>query len=279
VTASTEAPKRTDAGGDETAKPSVPAAIAPGVYWLAVGRGLMRSNVYFVRAGTSWVLIDAGSRGCAAAIRDAASALFGADAPAAAILLTHSHPDHAGAARELSSLWGCSLHLHPEEMPLARGDLAIVRRYPNPLDRWLVLPLLRGLPTSRREAILAASSLADVALPFDPDKAPPALPGWRCVPSPGHTPGHVSYFRPSDRVLLTGDAIVTVDLNSLPGLLFRKPRLSPPPRYVTWNWRLAKDSVASLARLQPHVLAGGHGSPLAGPTVAADLQTLVRSLS
>ena len=77
----------------------------------------------------------------------------------------------------------------------------------------------------------------------------------------------------------TGDAIVTVDLNSLPGLLFRKPRLSPPPRYVTWNWRLAKETVASLAQLEPRVLAGGHGEPITGPTLQASLQALTRSLS
>ncbi len=279
MTTSTEVPKRTQAGSDEAASRPAPEAIAPGVHWLPVGKGLMRSNVYFVRAGPSWVLIDTGSQGCAAAILAAASALFGSDTPAAAILLTHSHPDHAGSGRELSSVWRCPLHLRPEELPLTRGDLAEVRRYPNPLDRWLVLPLLRVLPASRREATLAASSLADVVLPLDPGKPPPALPEWRCVPSPGHTPGHASYYRPSDGVLLTGDAIVTVDLNSLPGLLFRKPRLSPPPRYVTWNWRLAKQSVASLAQLQPRVLAGGHGEPMAGPALQASLQALVRSLS
>lgn len=275
----TEEPKRPPARSNEAASGPAPAAIAPGVHWLPVGKGFMRSNVYFLRAGSSWVLIDTGSQGGAAAILRAGSALFGPDTPAAAILLTHSHPDHVGSARELSSVWGCPLYLHPDELPLTRGDLAVVRRYPNPLDRWVVLPLLQALPASRREATLAASSLADVALPFDPDQPPPTLPGWRCIPSPGHTPGHVCYYRPSDGVLLTGDAIVTVDLNSLPGLLFRKPRLSPPPRYVTWNWRLAKGSVASLARLEPRVLGGGHGVPVAGPTLRASLQSLVRSLS
>jgi glyoxylase-like metal-dependent hydrolase (beta-lactamase superfamily II) len=273
----TEAVKRTPTRGASTTNPPAPAAIAEGVYWLPVGRGLMRSNVYFVRAGPSWALVDTGSQGCATEILAAASTLFGSHAPPAAILLTHSHADHAGSARELTSAWGCPLHLHPDELPLARGDLAAVRRYPNPLDRWLILPILRLLPLPRRDAIVAASSLADLALPFDPKREPPGLPGWRCVPSPGHTPGHVAYFRPNDRVLLTGDAIVTVDLNSLPGILFRKPCLSPPPRYVTWDWKRANDSVASLARLQPRVLAGGHGAPASGAALTADLRTLARS--
>lgn len=88
----------------------MPAAIAQGVYWLPVGRGLMRSNVYFVRAGSAWALIDTGSQGCAAAIVEAASALFGSDTPPEAILLTHSHVDHAGSARELTRIWSCPLY-------------------------------------------------------------------------------------------------------------------------------------------------------------------------
>ena len=279
VTASTEgtarfAPGRGGAGGIV-----VPVGIAPGVYSLCVGKGLMRSNVYFVCAGSSWVLVDTGSRGCGGSIQEAAAALFGPESSAAAILLTHSHPDHAGSACELVRVWGCPLYLHPDELPLAGGDIAVVRPYSNPLDRWLVLPLLRILPRSKREAMLAESSLAGVACALDPDDEPPGLPGWRCIANPGHTPGHVSYFRPSDRVLLAGDAIVTIDLNSLSGLLFRKPRLSPPPRYVTWNWRLARDSLAALASLEPSVVGGGHGVPLAGPTLAADLYALARRLS
>jgi hypothetical protein len=42
-------------------------------------RGIMRSNVYFVRSGSSWLLIDAASANCAKEIRQAAVSLFGAD--------------------------------------------------------------------------------------------------------------------------------------------------------------------------------------------------------
>jgi glyoxylase-like metal-dependent hydrolase (beta-lactamase superfamily II) len=275
----TEAAEKTVPEREQETRVGTPVQIAPGVHWLAVGKGLMRSNVYLVRAASSWALIDAGSRGCGASIQEAAAGLFGPDRSPASILLTHSHPDHAGSARELARLWSCPLYLHPDELPLAGGEISVFRRYPNPLDRWLVLPLLRMLPKSRREAILAESSLAGVALAFDPDGELPGLPGWRSIANPGHTPGHVSYFRASDRVLLTGDAVVTVDLNSLSGLLFRKPRPSPPPRYVTWDWQQAKASVAALAGLEPRVLAGGHGKPLAGPSLAADLQMLAQRLS
>ncbi len=43
---------------------SQPQEIAPDVYCMEVGTGIMRSNVYFVRSGSSWVLIDAASAKC-----------------------------------------------------------------------------------------------------------------------------------------------------------------------------------------------------------------------
>ena len=64
---------------------------------------------------------------------------------------------------------------------------------------------------------------------LDPDGCPPGLPGWRCVPAPGHTPGSLAFFRPAGRVMLTGDAILTIDPN------------------CAWSWAQACESVAPLA--------------------------------
>jgi hypothetical protein len=99
------------------------------------------------------------------------------------------------------------------------------------------------------------------------------------VPTPGHTPGHVAFFRSEDRVLITGDAVLTVDLNSLPGLLAGRHRAAGPPYISTWNWPAAKRSVAVLARLQPEVLACGHGQPITGRGAAAGLASLSARLS
>ena len=76
---------------------SQPQEIAPGVYCMETGKGIMRSNVYFVRSGSSWALIDTASANCGRVIQKAAESLFGANTRPAAILLTHSHPDHAGS--------------------------------------------------------------------------------------------------------------------------------------------------------------------------------------
>ncbi|MCL5735682.1 MAG: MBL fold metallo-hydrolase [Actinobacteria bacterium] len=248
--------------------PGGPHEIAEGVYLLEVGKGLMRSNVYFVGSGSSWVLIDAASAGHEQHIQEAAASLFGAIPRPQSILLTHSHPDHAGSARALARRWDCPVYLHPAEMPMASGDIAQFRPYANPLDRWLVFPLLRLMGRRRSKAILAAASFADVTRPLSLSAEPPGLPDWQAVPTTGHTPGHVAFFREPDGVLVAGDALVTVDLNSPLGFLVGGQRVSGPPWYTTWNRSAAKSSVARLAGLEPYIVAGGHGLPISGPDTA-----------
>jgi glyoxylase-like metal-dependent hydrolase (beta-lactamase superfamily II) len=136
------------------------------------------------------------------------------------------------------------------------------------------VPLLRAMGTRRREAVLGRSSLGAVARAFEPGSGVPGVPGWECIPTPDHTPGHVSYFRPGDRVLISGDALVTVRINSVTGLLMRRPGVSGPPWYTTWNPAAARQSLDRLARLEPAVLAGGHGTPVTGTETAAALAAL-----
>jgi len=244
--------------------------IAPDVFCLGPW-GRTQTAVYFVRAGSSWALIDAGWANDASRIERAAGSLFGADSRPAAILLTHCHPDHAGSALPLARIWDCAVYVHPDELPIAIADFAAMVASAGPLDRWVVLPLMRAMGRRRREKVLSRSNLREVARTFEPDVGVPGLPGWECIPTPGHTPGHVSYFRASDRVLITGDALVTLKVNSWAGLLLGRPGLSGPPWYTTWSRRAARQSVDTLARLEPTVLAGGHGKPMTGTGTAAAL--------
>lgn len=259
--------------------------IAPGVYWLEMGKDISRSNVYFVRSGSSWVLIDAASAHCGQLIRKTAGSLFGANTPPASILLTHDHPDHTGSVRDLVIMWECPVFVHPAELPLtAIEDLSTVRRYANPLDRWVILPLLQAMPRRQVESMFLKASLKDVVRAFDPCAAVPGLHEWDCIPTPGHTPGHVAFFRNRDRTLITGDALLTVDLNSLWGFLLwslrlNKQRVSGPPWYSTWRWLAAKESVSVLAKLEPRVLACGHGIPMMGDRAVRELRAFADHFS
>jgi glyoxylase-like metal-dependent hydrolase (beta-lactamase superfamily II) len=254
--------------------------IARDVYFMEIGKGYSRSNIYFVRSGSSWALIDAASANCGRLIRRTAESLFGANTRPASILLTHYHPDHSGSALELARTWGCPVYMHPEELPLATvGDFSTVEKYANPLDRGIILPVLRAMPRQRVESMLSKDRIKDVAWALDPGGAVPGLPDWQCIPTPGHTPGHIAFFRAGDRTLITGDAVVTADLNSFRGLLLwclrlNKPRISGPPWYSTFNAQSAKESVATLAAFEPRVLASGHGMPVKGDGISAELRAL-----
>jgi len=155
--------------------------VAPDVYCLGP-RGRTQTNVYFMRAGSSWTLIDAGWPKDSPSITQAAESLFGADTPPASILLTHSHLDHAGAALALPRRWDCPVYVHPDELPLVTGDLAAITASGGPLDTWVILPLMRAMGRRRWEAILAKSSLTNVARVLQPNAEVPGLPGGSAFP-------------------------------------------------------------------------------------------------
>ncbi len=80
----------------------------------------------------------------------------------------------------------------------------------------------------------------------------------------------MAFYRPADRIVISGDALVTLRVNSPLGLLGRQG-LSGPPWYTTWDRKAASDSVMAMAQLEPTVLCPGHGMPVAGPRLAAKL--------
>ena len=242
--------------------------IAPDVFCLGPW-GRTQTNVYLVRADAAWALVDAGWERDAARIEAAARSLLGPGVVPAAILLTHVHPDHAGAARVLGETWHCPILLHPAEAAIANGDFGAMERLAGPLDRWVILPAMRALGERRRAEVLQQESLAGLTRELEPNGVVPGVEGWEWILTPGHTPGHVSFVRPADRVVLTGDALVTLQVNALAGFLLGRQGLSGPPWYTTWNLRLARAAVAAIAALEPTVIGGGHGRPLAGPGTAA----------
>ena len=247
---------------------TVPTEIAPDVFCLGPW-GRTQTNAYLVRAGSSWVLVDAGWAQDAERIRAAVRTVLGPEAAPSCILLTHVHPDHSGSARELAVAWDCAVLVHPAEIPIATGDFEAMAHYAGPMDRWVILPVMRVIGRRRRERILAAGSLAAAVRPLGPDGSIPGMDGWRWMHTPGHTPGHVAFVRSHDRVVISGDALLTLRVNAAAGFLLGSQGLSAPPWYTTWDREAARSSIRAIAALEPAVLAGGHGLPLSGPGTAA----------
>ncbi len=226
------------------------------------------ANIYLVgEYGGPWVLVDTGAPGNAARVRDAAAQRFGPDAPPRAILLTHGHFDHAGSARELAEAWDVPVYAHRLERPYLTGQSA----YPpkDPTAGGAFSPLSRLFPVC---TVNLAGRLRD--LPENGEV--PGLPGWRWHFTPGHAPGHVAFFHGGEATLLSGDACITMDLDSAMGIITQKARISRPPAPFTYDWEQARRSVELLAGLRPRAIGAGHGEPMSGPAVATELARLAR---
>ncbi len=233
--------------------------LVPGVAYLP----LTIENVYFVgEPGQPWALVDAGTPGMTAKILAAAVKRYGENARPEAILLTHGHTDHAGSAAALAEAWNVPIYAHPLEFPYLTGK----SKYP-PKD-----PTVGGaMALLSRVFPMNVTDLTGLLQPLPDGGVVPGLPGWQWHFTPGHAPGHVSYFNPKKSVLLVGDAFATVNLNSFAAMASKKPEISLPAPPFTCDWEAAHKSVVLLANLNPAALGAGHGAPLSGPNVAADL--------
>jgi glyoxylase-like metal-dependent hydrolase (beta-lactamase superfamily II) len=238
-------------------------AIAPGV----IGLRIVFVNVFAVtHPDGSWTLIDAGLPLSAHRIRQWTRENF--TSPPNAIVLTHGHFDHVSEAGELAGEWSVPIYAHPAEWPYLTGR----EEYPAP--NWkagggsmsLMSPTLPKGPVD----------LTGRLQPLPPDGSEcPVMPGWTVLQTPGHTPGHCSFYRAEDKTLLVGDAFCTTRPESFfQAALAQHTELHGPPSYFTSDWAAAKVSVRKLAALEPRVVAPGHGKPLTGPDVASALHRL-----
>lgn len=217
----------------------------------------------------TWALIDAGPPHSAIHIRAWVETQFGSKARPQSIILTHGHFDHAGSAEELANAWDVPVYAHSLELPFLTGQ----SQYPAPnapSASGLMKPLSSLYP--RQQAIVPRA----VTLPED--RSLPGLARWRWIHTPGHTDGHVSFFRDRDRTLISGDSFCTTNADSAAAIANLPPELHGPTTYTS-NWTAAKLSVESLAALEPLAIAPGHGRPILGTDIPERLRQLAIDFS
>jgi glyoxylase-like metal-dependent hydrolase (beta-lactamase superfamily II) len=220
-------------------------------------------NVFAVtHASGSWTLIDAGIPFSASAIRSWAERHF--NTPPLGIVLTHGHFDHVSAAADLADHWDVRVYAHVLEAPYLNGQ----KEYPAPRVgaggglMSMLSPMYPRGPIDLGARLRLFSSGGELN----------ELPNWQVIHSPGHTPGHVSFFRPADNTLLVGDAFCTTKPESFfDAAVSQPPELHGPPAYFTSDPAQAAQSIRALSALRPRVLAPGHGRPLAGLEVEEKL--------
>jgi hydroxyacylglutathione hydrolase len=154
--------------------------------------------------------------------------------------LTHAHPDHQGASKQLCETLGIPFWVGAADVPAAEDPRLIVERQPpHPISRMSYrLFVGPGHPVDR--ALQEGDEVG----------------GFRVLDAPGHSAGHVAFWRESDRVLILGDVLNNMNVSTgLPGLHDPKPYYTPDPAE---NRRSAR----RLAQLEPRLTLFGHGAPL-----------------
>jgi glyoxylase-like metal-dependent hydrolase (beta-lactamase superfamily II) len=231
--------------------------------------GKRRQEAAQTASATPWALVDAAISLGAARILEVAAERYGTETRPSAIVLTHGHFDHVGALEALLGIWDVPVYAHPLELPFLTGradypppDPTVARR--GLMARLSVLFPDKGIDIGHRVKPLPSNG--DV----------PGMPGWRWIHTPGHSPGHVSLFRATDRVLIAGDALTTTKQESAYAVATQKPELNGPPSYFTIDWDASHRSVSTLASLRPATLASGHGPTMRGDDLPERIAEIAR---
>ncbi|MBJ7347728.1 MAG: MBL fold metallo-hydrolase [Thermoleophilaceae bacterium] len=152
--------------------------------------------------------------------------------------LTHAHIDHFGASHAVCTklnipLWCGAADVDAMESGkmLGPGNRMIKCAPAHPVDRAL--------------------------------KEGDEVAGFTVLDTPGHSPGHVAYWRESDRTLICGDVMWGFN----PFLMMGPVR--EPFTLFSPNEQQNRDSARRLAELRPELVCFGHGKPLRDPDVFA----------
>ncbi len=208
--------------------------LAPGLWWLHGTRG---SNVYLVEADDGQLaLVDTGFASSAGAILGEVALHEGR---LSAILLTHMHRDHSGAAAAVREATGARLCIGRRDCFERDGraflHTTVGRTH---IGRFLFARFQRSRPV-------------DVPVDFCIEGETEILPGIRAVPVPGHTPGSCCFVVDRLDAAFVGDLVISHD-----GELTRSMRLAnhDDEQYL--------ESIRQFGAVAPELGLPGHGIPL-----------------
>ena len=197
-------------------------------------------NVWLLRDGDGWVLIDTGSPNSAGEILNAAAILGFQPGQLRHIVLTHHHADHAGSLAALRLRTPADATAHPLDADLVRRGVAVrptLKPGPSAFSRVLVrLFGASGSAPYEPGIVEGEASDGDVL---------PIAGGLRVIHTPGHSAGHIALLAEKHGVLFAGDACANM-FGLGPSIMLEDPAES-------------LRSLARLAALDFEAVCFGHG--------------------
>lgn len=206
--------------------------------WILDGFPPFAINVYLMGD----VLVDAGSRHAARRIlRQFTGRTVAAHA------LTHVHPDHQGASHEVCETLSLPLWCGDQDAEAMEREGEIARRQPRHPMNTMIGRAFTGPPHPVSWRLREGDEVA----------------GFTVLDVPGHSAGHVAFWREADRTLIAGDVFTNIDtITGIPGLHEPKSFFTPSPARN-------RESMRRLAALEPALVCFGHGRPLRDPAKLA----------
>ena len=163
------------------------------------------------------------------------------------IAVTHCHTDHTGQLADIAHATGATVYAHAVDARVIRAGA----ERPRGNAHGVVGAVMRAMARRPSRADAAA-----VGVEIDDGQELPAAGGLRCLHTPGHTAGHMSFLWPQGGVLFVGDA---------PANMLHRLDIAP----LNEDDEAARTSFRRLAELEFAHACFGHGSPIKGRAVAA----------
>jgi hydroxyacylglutathione hydrolase len=161
--------------------------------------------------------------------------------------LTHAHPDHQGSSQRVCETLGIPYWVG--EGDVAAAESGDIKRFQPDLAVNRVAHALMSGPGRKVDRVLHEGD--DVA-------------GFTVLEVPGHSAGHLAFWRESDRTLVCGDVFRNLSYATM------LPGIKEPPEAFTPDPARNRDSIRRMAELRPALAAVGHGPPFRDPGKLAE---------
>ena len=206
----------------------------------------------FIWDETDVVLFDAGLPGMGAKFREAAADTGVPFERLNKILITHSDMDHVGSLSQIIQEAGAGITLmaHEEEIPYIECDLPPIRM------KQMEAGISSASGTMREQLVMMTENLrksyrmfkANVDKAIEDGEVLPFCGGITCIHTPGHTPGHMSYYHNNSKLLIAGDILQVID-----------GTLEKCPDYTILDNQAISESLKKLCRYDIEVVVCYHG--------------------